>query len=122
LIVGAGIELTAFISALSALPEPHFEIVGVVTHDRKYRTNMIGGIPILGELRDAPEIVKFSRITRVVAVGTWSDKATVRYLRSKCALNKDQVLRVELLTPILRQWRKDARQSQRLATKKSALP
>src|SRR5205823_14534886 len=109
LIVGAGIELTAYISALSALPETHFEIVGVLTHHRKYRTNMIGRVPVLGELKDAPEIVKFSRITRVVAVGAWSDEARVQYLRTKCALQENQVLCVELLNPILRHWRNDAR-------------
>jgi FlaA1/EpsC-like NDP-sugar epimerase len=112
LIVGAGLELTAYVSALSALPESHFEIVGVITHHRKYRTNMIGGIPILGELRDAPDIVKFSKITKVVAVGAWSDKSAVRYLRKKCKLTENQVLRVQLLTPILRQCPTDAGESQ----------
>jgi FlaA1/EpsC-like NDP-sugar epimerase len=108
LIVGVGIELSAYISALPALPEQHFEVIGVVTPNRKERSNMVGGFPILGGIKDAPAIVKYSRITRVVVVGRRGDKATFQYLREKCSLAKEQVLQVEILNPVLRRWRRVA--------------
>jgi lipopolysaccharide/colanic/teichoic acid biosynthesis glycosyltransferase len=100
LVVGSGIELSAYISVLSALPEHHFEIVGVVTHQGGNRTNTVGGFPILGDVTDAPEIVRALGVTTVVVVGRKIRKAVREELR-------DRVVRVELLGPVLRRWRRD---------------
>ena len=68
LVVGEGLELSAYVSALTALPEHQFEIVGIVTPHRWHRTNTVGEYAILGSLSDIPDIVRDYGVTRILAL------------------------------------------------------
>ena len=57
LIVGEGLALSAYVSALAAIPEHKVEVVGVVTPHRWHRSNTVGEYGVLGELTDIPDIV-----------------------------------------------------------------
>ena len=114
LLVGAGIELGAYVSVLSALPEGCFRVVGAVMPRPGYRTNTVGGVPILGDLTHAAEIIQGMQVTRVIVVGTAGGDAMLAYLRAVCPLANDSIISVDLLGPIPSGWRWDpSSQSQR---------
>ncbi len=73
LIVGEGLELSAYISALTTLPEHQFEVVGIITPHRWHRTNTVGEYAILGEVSDIPDVVRDFGVTRILAL-----KSTMR--------------------------------------------
>jgi lipopolysaccharide/colanic/teichoic acid biosynthesis glycosyltransferase len=101
LILGSGLELSAYVSALSALPEHHFEIVGIVMPHHN-RSNQIGGVPILGTISDVPEIVKARDVNRLIAVGSSVERDALERLRNRCNFDSDQLMCVELLGPLMR--------------------
>ncbi len=68
LIVGEGLELSAYISALTTLPEHEFEVVGIITPHRWHRTNTVGEYAILGGLSDIPDVVRDFGVTRILAL------------------------------------------------------
>jgi|GEM_PF-440365 len=111
LVIGTGLELTAYISAMSALPEQHFEIVGIIMPYRQHRTNTVGGFPVLGCIGDAAETVKHQAVKKVIVVGAAIDGVIVERMRLRCNLRKDQILHVDLLGPLLREWRTDSKES-----------
>jgi lipopolysaccharide/colanic/teichoic acid biosynthesis glycosyltransferase len=102
LIVGDGVGLGTYIDALSALPEHRFEVVGALTPHRGFRTKMAGGVPVLGEVPDAAQVVSVLGVTRVVVIDAALGNAEVEEMRQACGLSESQVLRVELLAPVLR--------------------
>ncbi len=63
---------------------------------------MAGTISVLGEITDAPEVVRGMDVTRLVVLDTNISDADLDELRSACALKEEQVLRVEILTPLMR--------------------
>lgn len=107
LIVGEGAELSGYISALASLPEHCFKVVGALSTHRGYRTNMAGGVPVLGELADAPEVVRAMDVTRVVVLDTDISDDALDELRVVCDLEPEQLLRVGILSPLMRLWRRD---------------
>jgi lipopolysaccharide/colanic/teichoic acid biosynthesis glycosyltransferase len=107
LILGSGLELSAYVSALSALPEHHFEIVGIAMPHHN-RSNQIGGVPILGTINDVPEIVKARDVNRLIVVGSSMEKDALEKLRSRCNFGHDQLMCVELLGPLMRSVRASA--------------
>jgi lipopolysaccharide/colanic/teichoic acid biosynthesis glycosyltransferase len=108
LLVGEGSHLGGYVGALSALPAHRFEVVGALTTRRGYRTNLAGGVPVLGEVEDAPEIVRAVGATRVVVLDTDIRDADLEGLRAACGLEPEQVVRVEVLAPLMRLWHPDA--------------
>lgn len=68
LIVGEGLELSAYVSALTTLPEHQFEVVGIITPHRWHRTNTVGDYAILGQLSDIPDVVRDFGVTRILAL------------------------------------------------------
>ena len=80
LIVGEGLELSAYISALTTLPEHQFEVVGIVTPHRWHRTNTVGDYAILGSLSDIPDIVRDYGVTRILALKSTIKKTDLRDL------------------------------------------
>lgn len=83
LIVGEGLELSAYISALTALPEHRVEVVGIVTPHRWHRTNTVGDYAVLGEMSDIPDIVRDFGVTRILALKSTALK------HDMCELNWD---------------------------------
>jgi FlaA1/EpsC-like NDP-sugar epimerase len=75
LIVGEGLELSAYVSALTTLPEHRFEVVGIITPHRWHRTNTVGEYAILGQLRDIPDVVRDFGVTRIIALKSTVQKA-----------------------------------------------
>jgi lipopolysaccharide/colanic/teichoic acid biosynthesis glycosyltransferase len=80
LIIGEGLELSAYISALTTLPEHRFEVVGIVTPHRWHRTNTVGEYAILGSLSDIPDIVRDFGVTRILALKSTISKTDLREL------------------------------------------
>jgi lipopolysaccharide/colanic/teichoic acid biosynthesis glycosyltransferase len=80
LIVGEGLELSAYISALAAIPEQQFEIVGIVTPHRWHRTNMVGDYAVLGVLQDIPDIVRDHSVNRILALESTANCGDLRNL------------------------------------------
>jgi lipopolysaccharide/colanic/teichoic acid biosynthesis glycosyltransferase len=107
LLVGEGSDLGGYVGALSGLPAHRFEVVGALTTRRGYRTSMAGGVPVLGEVEDAPELVRTLGATRVVVLDTDIDDTALEGLRAACGLQPEQVVRVEVLAPLMRLWRLD---------------
>jgi lipopolysaccharide/colanic/teichoic acid biosynthesis glycosyltransferase len=106
LIIGGGVELGIYMGALSALPEHDFKIVGAVSPRSGDRTNMVGGISLLGEVADAPELVKALNVTRLLVIDPSVDDDAMDDLCAECALDPGQVSRIEQLSPFLH-WPKD---------------
>jgi FlaA1/EpsC-like NDP-sugar epimerase len=101
LVAGSGIELGMYVGALAALPERHYEIVGVLTPNDRYRTSTIGGHPILGELLDLPQILKTLSVNRLVVAPNGIDKASLAFMQNTAAEMGCQYLAVPLLSGIL---------------------
>jgi hypothetical protein len=57
---------------------------------------------VLGGVADAPEIVRSSGVTRVVVIAAGTSEREVSDLRVACGLGEGQVLRVEMLEPLVR--------------------
>jgi lipopolysaccharide/colanic/teichoic acid biosynthesis glycosyltransferase len=68
LLVGEGLALSAYVSALAALPEHEVEIVGIVSPHRWHRTNTVGDYGILGEISDIPDIVRDYGVSRILVL------------------------------------------------------
>jgi lipopolysaccharide/colanic/teichoic acid biosynthesis glycosyltransferase len=100
LVVGSGVELSAYLTALSALPENRFQIVGVVTPYRQDRTNMVSGYPVLGQTLDIPELLSALPVTKVVVVrpvaGGSDAVAPLERLRTT---GQAEIIHVNLLSP-----------------------
>jgi hypothetical protein len=100
-VAGTGIELGACVSALAALPETHYEIVGIVTpHDRD-RASMVGGHPVLGELTDLPQIMTTLRVDQLVVVPNGIHRADLNIMRKTAAAQGCQYVAVPLLAGIV---------------------
>jgi lipopolysaccharide/colanic/teichoic acid biosynthesis glycosyltransferase len=108
LVVGGGVELGAYISALAALPDHRVTVAGALAPWPGCRMRTVGGVPILGELADAPQVVQALDITRVVVVGPAVGADALERLRAGCDLADDRISHVEFPGPVLRQWRRDA--------------
>lgn len=80
LIVGEGLELSAYVSALTTLPEHRFEVVGIITPHRWHRTNTVGEYAIVGQLSDIPDVVRDFGVTRIVALKSTVHKADLNDL------------------------------------------
>jgi lipopolysaccharide/colanic/teichoic acid biosynthesis glycosyltransferase len=102
LIVGGGVELGAYIGALSAYADHRFTIAGALVPRRDYRSHTVGGVPILGGLADAGQVIEALRVTRVVIVGPAVSDAALDRLRTACSLAEHQVVRIEFPGPFLR--------------------
>ena len=68
LIVGEGLVLSAYVSALAALPEHKVEVVGLVTPHSWHRSNTVGEYGVLGELSDIPDIVRDYGVSRILVL------------------------------------------------------
>jgi lipopolysaccharide/colanic/teichoic acid biosynthesis glycosyltransferase len=102
-IAGAGVELAAYVSALVALPEDRFEVLGIVTPCDHSRTRTIGGHAILGELVELPEILKTLRVQRLVIVPHGVDRTSLSFLHKAAAEAGCAALTVPLLSGLLTQ-------------------
>jgi hypothetical protein len=101
LIAGNGLELAAYVGALSALPEHRYEIVGLVTPFDRYRTSTIGGHPILGEVLEMPQILKTLRVEQVVVVPNGLTRSTIQFIQKTAQESGCGYLSVPLLSGIL---------------------
>lgn len=97
LVVGTGIELSAFISALACLPEDEFEVCGIVTPHDWHRNHTIGKYPVLGEIGDLPELVGIWRISRTVVVSSSLAESELTHLRNWCNEHDHPLVPVDLL-------------------------
>jgi FlaA1/EpsC-like NDP-sugar epimerase len=102
-IAGAGVELAAYVSALVALPEDRFEVLGIVTPCDHSRARTIGGHAILGELVELPEILKTLRVQRLVIVPHGVDRTSLSFLHKTAAEAGCVALTVPLLSGLLTQ-------------------
>jgi hypothetical protein len=100
LVVGDGIELGAYVGAISAAPGQRVEVVGVVMPHPGYRTNTVGGVPILGGLTDAPEIVRALKVTRIIVLGAKDDRSALDYLRLESSLEDHRISSIDMLGPL----------------------
>jgi hypothetical protein len=73
-----------------------------------YRTNTVGGVPILGGVTDAPDIVRALEVTRIIVLAEKTDSSVIDYLRSECPLDKRRISAIDLLGP-LRDWPTEGR-------------
>ncbi len=86
LIVGEGLALSAYVSALAVIPEHQVEVVGVVTPHAWHRSNTVGDYGVLGELNDIPDIVRDYGVSRILVL-----QSTVNRLNMD-ELNWDDVI------------------------------
>ena len=100
-IVGSGVELAAYVSALVALPEDRFEVLGIVTPGGQYRTRTIGGHAIIGELVELPEIIKTLKVQRLVVVPRGIDRASLAAVQKASSDAGCAILTVPLLSGLL---------------------
>jgi lipopolysaccharide/colanic/teichoic acid biosynthesis glycosyltransferase len=96
LLVGEGLELSAYVSALTTLPEHRFEVVGIITPHRWHRTNTVGDYAILGQLSDIPDVVRDFGVTRILALKSTVQKADLGDLESEAGL-MPQIEQIEFL-------------------------
>jgi lipopolysaccharide/colanic/teichoic acid biosynthesis glycosyltransferase len=100
LVVGSGLELGAYLSALLILAEHSFEVVGAVVVGTGHRANTVAGVRVVGEVTDVPEIVTALSVTRVVVVGGSGDDSILSYLRLACPLSEHGIARIDFLAPL----------------------
>ena len=100
LIVGSGIELSAFIAALTALPDHRFTIVGVITPCGRQRNYTVGGYPVLGQTREVSEIAPLFGITKIVVLRPLADRDSLDYLHAFEARSEIPVVSIDLLSPL----------------------
>lgn len=100
-IAGGGVELAAYVSALVALPEDRFEVLGIVTPCDHSRTRTIGGHAILGELVELPEILKTLRVQRLVIVPQGVDRESMAFLKKTASEAGCEALTVPLISGLL---------------------
>jgi hypothetical protein len=105
LLIGGALELGAYISILSPLLNHRLTVVGALVPRRGCRSHTVGGVPILGEPSDAPQVVQTLEVTRVVLVGLTSDDGlTEEGLREIGGLGDERVHRVEFPKLFREKW------------------
>jgi hypothetical protein len=107
LLVGNGIQLTAFMAAFTAMRERRLEIVGALSLRRGLRDNLVGGVAVLGTVGDAPDVVRAMQVSRIVVIDADMTDTELDALRLSCGLAGEQALRVDFLRPVLQLWRAD---------------
>jgi lipopolysaccharide/colanic/teichoic acid biosynthesis glycosyltransferase len=100
LVVGSGLELGAYLTALSALPEHAYRVVGAVSPHPWDRTNTVGGLPFLGGLTDTPDLVRVHGITQIVVLDDCVNDHHFDRLRDACGPDLDRVVRIQMLRPV----------------------
>jgi lipopolysaccharide/colanic/teichoic acid biosynthesis glycosyltransferase len=100
LVVGSGLELGAYLTALSALPEHTYRVVGAVSPHPWDRTNTVGGLPFLGGLADTPDLVRLHGITQVVVLDDCINDHHFERLRDACGPDLGRVVRIQMLRPV----------------------
>jgi lipopolysaccharide/colanic/teichoic acid biosynthesis glycosyltransferase len=108
LLLGDAIQLTAFMAAFTAMRERRLEIVGALSLRRGFRDKMAGGVSVLGTIDDAPDVVQMMRVSRVVVIDAEMTDAAIESLQKACGLDREQVMRVDFLRPVLQLWRADS--------------
>ncbi len=101
LIAGSGIELSAFVAAMAALPEHEYEIVGILTPHEHQRTSTVGGYPVLGEFVNLTEILKTLRIDKLIVLPTGISKTSLAFLQNTAEALECRYQLVPLLSGIL---------------------
>jgi lipopolysaccharide/colanic/teichoic acid biosynthesis glycosyltransferase len=81
LVVGTGLELGAYLSALLILAERGFEVVGAVVAGTGQRANTVAGVRVVGEVTDVPALVSALSVTKIIVVGSSRDDSILTYLR-----------------------------------------
>lgn len=101
LIAGSGIELSAFVAAMAALPEHEYEIVGILTPHESQRTSTVGGYPVLGEFVNVTDILKTMRIDKLIVLPTGISKSSLAFLQNTAEELDCRYQMVPLLSGIL---------------------
>jgi lipopolysaccharide/colanic/teichoic acid biosynthesis glycosyltransferase len=97
LVVGSGMQLSAYLAALAEAPDDYFEIVGIISPDPNLRTSMIGGHTVVGHLVDLPEFLAEGDITQVIVLSQSLSPTQQAELDSYCRDYDELVVRVESL-------------------------
>src|SRR5262249_10819059 len=77
LLLGEGLALSAYVSAVASIPEHKFELIGIVTPHRWHRTNTVGDYAVLGELNDIPDIVRDYGVSRIVVLQSTAERICI---------------------------------------------
>lgn len=98
LIVGSGMHVSAYLTALTDAPDHSFEIVGIVSPEPNLRTSMIGGYTVIGHLSDLPDLLEEGEISRVVVLVHGLSSEQMRELDFLCKPYRHLLVRVDSLT------------------------
>jgi hypothetical protein len=82
IIVGSGIELTAYVATLDGIPEHDFTILGVVTPETSRRLSTVGGHPVLGATSDLTAIVESTAVDQIVVLESSLDSSLLGSLEA----------------------------------------
>jgi len=88
LIIGQGLELSAYLAAFCTMPPPEVVIVGILTPSGHGRYRTVGGHAIIGELIDLEVVVDSMKVNQVVVLATSLEPDHIAYLEKQPALKK----------------------------------
>lgn len=98
LIVGSGMHLSAYLTALTEAPDHSFEIVGIISPEPNLRTSMVGGHTVIGHLSDLPDLLEDGEISRVVVLAPGLSSEQMQEIDCLCEPYQHLLVRVDSLT------------------------
>lgn len=101
LVVGSGLRLSGYLTALSALPEHQFHVVGTLSPRAGERASTVRGVPVIGEVADAPQLVSLHNITRIVVLDDSVCTEGFERLQQSFPADPGRVVRIDLLSPLV---------------------
>lgn len=73
-VVGSGIELSAYVASLDSIPAYAYEFIGIVTPHLADRLGTVGGHRVVGEITDLPEILETLVVDTLVVLESALDE------------------------------------------------
>lgn len=95
LIVGSGMHLSAYLTALAEAPDHLVEVVGIISPEPSQLTSMVGGYTVIGHLADIPEFLEEGSVTRLVVLERSLARKHVEEIENYCQNHPNILVRVD---------------------------
>ncbi len=98
LIVGTGMHLSAYLTALTDAPDQWFEIVGIISPEPNLRTSMVGGHTVIGHVSDLPDLLEDGDISRVIVLPQGLTSEQLREIEFYCREHQGLMVCIDYLS------------------------
>lgn len=97
IVVGSGIELSAYVASLDGVPAHAYEFIGIVTPHLADRLGTVGGHRVVGEITDLPEILETLVVDTLVVLESALDEPLREFVERTAARYKCEYFGTHIL-------------------------